>query len=212
MLYLTGCIPSKQHLRDSLTDAGFGAMLTPFSQRTTPDDKWIWAADNGCFAERWDETKWFTWLRSKSSPGSALFATVPDVVGSHAGTLERWWQWHDAVADLGYKPAFVLQDGVVLEEIPWAQMGALFIGGTTEFKLSDTAREVTQMAKERDKWVHMGRVNSQKRIRLAYEWGCDSVDGTFLAFAPDYNTPRLIKLMANGTMETKKDPLTESNP
>jgi hypothetical protein len=205
VLYLTGCIPSKQHLRDSLTDAGFGAMLTPFSQRATPDDKWAWAADNGCFAERWDETKWFTWLRSKASPESALFATVPDVVGSHAGTLERWWQWHDAVADLGYKPAFVLQDGVVLEEIPWAQMGALFIGGTTDFKLSETSREVTQMAKERGKWVHMGRVNSQKRIRLAYEWGCDSVDGTFLAFAPDYNTPRLIKLMANGTTEVKGD-------
>ena len=120
---------------------------------------------------------------------------MPDVVASHAGTLERWGRYHSTVTDAGYKPAFVLQDGVVLDEIPWDEMEALFIGGSTEFKLSSTAREATHIAKSERKWVHMGRVNSKKRITIAREWGCDSVDGTYLAFAPDHNTHRLIKMM-----------------
>ena len=198
MLYLTGCIPSKDELRSLLRENGIGAMLTPFSQRSCPGG-WPWAADNGCFASRWTEAVWFSWLRSKEDPGSALFATVPDVVGDHSGTLERWWQWHAAVADLGYSPAFVLQDGLVPSEVPWDQMGALFVGGTTDFKLSEDSRLMVAEAKRRGKWVHMGRVNSRKRIRIAHEWGCDSVDGTFLAFAPDHNTHRLIRIMAEGT-------------
>ena len=37
----------------------------------------------------------------------------------------------------------------------------------------------------------MGRVNSLRRLRLAAADGYDSVDGTFLAFGPDVNLPRL---------------------
>ena len=33
-------------------------------------------------------------------------------------------------------------------------------------------------AKRRRKWVHMGRVNSERRIRYAASIGCDSIDGT----------------------------------
>lgn len=32
-------------------------------------------------------------------------------------------------------------------------------------------------AKERGLWVHMGRVNSYRRLRHARRIGCDSVDG-----------------------------------
>lgn len=195
MLYLTGCIPKKPELQRLLLNNSIGAMLTPFSQRNAPSTEWAWAADNGCFAERWDERVWLNWLRVKQHPESALFATVPDVVADHAATLERWGRYHATVTDAGYKPAFVLQDGVILNEIPWAEMGALFIGGSTEFKLSGTAREATQIAKSERKWVHMGRVNSKKRVKIAREWGCDSVDGTYLAFGPDHNTPRLIRMM-----------------
>jgi hypothetical protein len=42
----------------------------------------------------------------------------------------------------------------------------------------------------------MGRVNSQERLRYARHIGCDSVDGTYLAFGPDRNLPRLLGWMA----------------
>jgi hypothetical protein len=37
----------------------------------------------------------------------------------------------------------------------------------------------------------MGRVNSGRRWQYAEALGCDTVDGTFLAFGPDENLPRL---------------------
>jgi hypothetical protein len=44
-------------------------------------------------------------------------------------------------------------------------------------------------ARGRGKWVHMGRVNSLRRLRYAAAIGCDSADGTYLAFGPDTNLP-----------------------
>lgn len=38
----------------------------------------------------------------------------------------------------------------------------------------------------------MGRVNSLRRLRLAQAMGCDSADGTYLAYGPDRNLPRLL--------------------
>lgn len=40
------------------------------------------------------------------------------------------------------------------------------------------------------KWVHVGRVNSWTRLRLVTSWDVDSVDGAYLAFAPDANGSR----------------------
>lgn len=195
MLYLTGCIPKNPELQQQLLDNNIGALLTPISQRSTPSSDWIWAADNACFASKWDEKKWFSWLESKPNPASALFATVPDVVADHAGTRERWDRYAPMVSRLGYKPAFVLQNGATIDDVPFDTMGALFIGGTTDFKLSKEAREFVSICKEKNIWVHMGRVNSLRRMEIAKSWGCDSVDGTYLAFGPDVNTPKLIKMV-----------------
>jgi hypothetical protein len=41
----------------------------------------------------------------------------------------------------------------------------------------------------------MGRVNSLKRMLIAKEWGVDSTDGTYLAFGPDVNTPKLVSMV-----------------
>lgn len=198
MLYLSGCIPSKPELQQALVNAGVGALLTPFSQRNCPDG-WTWAADNGCFGTQWNEHRWLSWLKSFTNPGDALFATVPDTVGNHQETLVKWSQWNHTVKNLGYRTAFVLQDGAQENEVPWSELDALFIGGTTEYKLSDDSRRMVRTAKTLGKWVHMGRVNSRKRIELAHHWGCDSVDGTFLAFGPDINTPKLIEMMNMAT-------------
>jgi hypothetical protein len=38
----------------------------------------------------------------------------------------------------------------------------------------------------------MGRVNSFKRLKIADDFGCATVDGTFLKFAPTQNLRRLL--------------------
>lgn len=199
MIYLSGCLPSNPEIRQQLNEYGVGILLTPYSQRVLHGGNWIWAADNGCFASRWNQKIWLDFLETRPNPETALFAVVPDTVGDPTSTTQKWGQHHQTVRNLGYKPAYVLQDGATSDHLPWDEMDALFIGGSTQYKLSNNARNYVDQAKQRGKWVHMGRVNSQRRIELAYQWGCDSVDGTFLAFGPDINTPKLIKMMQYGT-------------
>jgi hypothetical protein len=69
---------------------------------------------------------------------------------------------------------------------------ALFLGGDTAWKLSHHAADVTGEAHRRSVPVHMGRVNSLKRLRYADRIGCASADGTYLAFGPDRNLPTLL--------------------
>ena len=199
MLYLTGCIPSKPEIQQQLIQHGIGALLTPYSQRNLPSTDWTWAADNGCFGKTWSQNTWLKWLEAKQEYPKPLFATVPDVVGSHKETMTRWKQHSTEVKNLNYQTAFVLQDGATTSNIPIDEFDALFIGGTTEFKLSQQARTIVEYCQSHDKWIHMGRVNSKRRIKLAFEWRCNSVDGTYLAFSPDANTPRLIKMVNSGT-------------
>lgn len=199
MIYLSGCLPSNPETRKQLNDHGIGILLTPHSQRNLTGEGWIWAADNGCFASRWNHKIWLEFLETRPNPQTALFAVVPDTVGDPKDTTHKWHQHHQTVRNLGYKPAYVLQDGATPHDLPWDDMDALFIGGSTKYKLSEDAKNYVDQGKQRNKWVHMGRVNSRKRIQLAYNWGCDSVDGTYLAFGPDINTPKLIKMLEHGT-------------
>ena len=202
MLYLSGCIPKKPEMQQQLLATGIGALLTPYSQRTLPSPEWAWAADNGCFGKSWTQDTWRQWLENRQADPAPLFATVPDVVANHEATMERWRTFSPIVSRLGYRTAFVLQDGATTSNIPLSDFDALFIGGTTHFKLSKEARVIVDYCKANDKWVHMGRVNSRRRIQIAYDWHCDSVDGTYLAFSPDANTPRLVRMMTSGTQPT----------
>jgi hypothetical protein len=82
----------------------------------------------------------------------------------------------------GYRPALVAQDGLEALPVPWEAFDVLFIGGSTAWKLSEACFSLIAEAKRRGKWVHMGRVNSLRRLRIAKSVGCDSVDGTYLRF------------------------------
>ena len=77
------------------------------------------------------------------------------------------------------------------QHVPWDDIDAFFIGGTTEWKLGNAAALLAHAARLKGKLVHMGRVNSLKRLRLAEAMGCHSADGTFGAFAPDQDIPRI---------------------
>lgn len=142
-----------------------------------------WALDNGCFIS-YDPPAILRMLsRLRGLPG-CKFAVVPDAVGNHGATMLLFRAWIGTYQSLGYRPAFVLQNGVTTSTVPWGSIAAVFIGGSTSFKFSDTVREIVMEAKQRGKWVHMGRVNSARRIRYAQSIGCDSFDGTGCSIAP----------------------------
>jgi hypothetical protein len=140
-----------------------------------------WAADNDCF-QAFDIGAWCAMLDRLRGIDGCLFVTVPDVVGDSKQTARLFERWWSAPRRRGLPIALVAQDG--LERMPrwlervWPRIDALFIGGTTPWKLGSHARRLIATAKSRGLWVHMGRVNSARRIAYAREIGCDSVDGT----------------------------------
>lgn len=179
---------------DMMLEKRLGYIDTPYQQNVRPDADLIWIADNGCYSNRFRTDHWWKFLeRHAHLAGSCMFATAPDVVGDALATLERAKPWLYRIRQLGYPVAYVAQDGQEDVPIPWEEIDALFIGGSTEFKLGGYAQQLCREAKDRGKWVHMGRVNSRKRWKLAESWGCDSADGTFLTYAPDHNLQRMLR-------------------
>lgn len=180
---------SSPAIRDAMRDGLLGLVRTPGGGSFVPGA--AFCIDNGRFGKGWPGADaWFAWVQTHPIEG-CLFVTAPDVVGDAAATLAESLPWLPRIREAGYRAALVAQDGLEELEVPWDDMDALFIGGTTDWKMSAHARTLIAEAKRRGKWVHMGRVNSEKRFRYAHFLGCDSADGTFLAFGPDVNLPRL---------------------
>lgn len=160
------------------------AMVTPRMGQRPPANQ-SWAADNGRFSSPQDYTDagYLAWL-ARMPAASCLFATAPDVVGNAAATLAMSAPMLARIRAAGYPVALVAQDGLEALPVPWDEFDVLFIGGTTEWKLSEAAAGLAREAKRRGKWVHMGRVNSLRRMRYAEAIGCDSADGTVLKHDP----------------------------
>lgn len=110
-------------------------------------------------------------------------------------TLRDSDPWLDGIRTLGVPAAFVAQDGCSEGLIPWGAFDVLFLGGSTEFKIGEEGRAVAAEAFRRGIPVHMGRVNSLRRLKIAKEFGCRSVDGTHLAFGPSKKLPELLSWM-----------------
>lgn len=155
-----------------------------------------WALDNYCFV-RYDPVGIVRMLRRFRGVPGCKFAVVPDVVCDHDATLLLFRSWLGTYQRLGYPIAFVLQNGVSIEVVPWGSIDTVFIGGNTEFKFSQVVRDIVAEAKRRDKWVHMGRVNSIVRIQYAKSIGCDSFDGTGFSIAPRKRITQLLSSYTN---------------
>lgn len=154
-----------------------------------------WAADNGCFTkgDRFDDGAWLAWLEAQTIRlDSCLFAVLPDVVGDATATWKRSSRYADRVRSLGYPVALAAQDGLENIAVPWDEIDCLFIGGSTEWKLSEHAIRLGAEARDRGLWTHVGRVNTWRRLQWANSAGFDSADGTLLAFGPDVNGPKLL--------------------
>jgi len=146
-----------------------------------------WAADNGAF-KGFDSNKFLSFLSKISHAPRCIFVACPDEVACADETIRMYGHWQSVVAASGQPVAFVLQDGQ--ENLPLPDADAYFIGGSTQFKLSQAALTLADEAKRRGKWLHMGRVNSRRRLAIAQEMGCDSVDGTACSMFGDVHIPK----------------------
>ena len=144
----------------------------------------VWAADNDAF-NGFNEEKYLRMLDGLQGVPACLFVTAPDVVADAEATYAMWEQWRYELEDRGFPVGYVGQDGATVADVPWPEISALFVGGSTEWKLGDDAAKLVYEARERGKWVHMGRVNTWRRIEYAKSIGVDSIDGTQLSWFTD---------------------------
>ena len=186
MLYFAN--PVSGEVRQAMRDGIIGYIDTPMQgNRREPGVKWC--ADNGCFSNKWDASRWWRWIDKQER--TMTFAVCPDVVGDWDATRSRFDEWAPRMAAADLPVAIVAQNGATAESIPWADIECVFIGGSTEWKVSGNTEDIVNKANEQGVWAHVGRVNSLKRLRWARDIGADSADGTMLVFHP---TKRLAEL------------------
>ena len=151
------------------------------------------ACDNGCFVGL-DAPAYLRMLAKVMASGVRhLWVTAPDVVGDAAETLRRFDAWEPVLRELGLPVALVGQDGLTSDRVPWGRIDCLFVGGSTEWKLSREAAGLCREAKARGKSVHAGRVNSRRRIAHFARLGADTIDGGSATQWGEANIPKLVR-------------------
>jgi hypothetical protein len=149
------------------------------------------AADNAAFSA-WDETA-FVRMLAKLRGKPVIWVTAPDVVADAAATLALFEKWEPIIRSYGLPVALVAQDGLEDLQVPWGRFDALFLGGSTAWKLGPDAERLAREAKRRGKLLHGGRVNSRRRLRHMATIGCDSCDGSGFSRFPDRDIPSALR-------------------
>lgn len=192
MLYLANPCGNEE-ITTAMAEGVLGFIDTPKQGNRRPTGV-LWCADNGCFSERWEPAEWWRFLEANAGDAATcLFATAPDVVGDAAATEQRAKPWLARIRDLGYPVAYVAQNGMEFSTWDlWDEIDCLFIGGTTEWKLGPEACNLAAVASSLGKWIHVGRVNSERRFRYAQAIRADSCDGTYLTYGPAKNLTNVL--------------------
>jgi len=157
-------------------------LLTPLTRFSRQYPQKHFAIDNGAYS-RFDRAAFLRLLtRETDAKRLCRFVVVPDVVASARRTLEVFHHWRSLPILHGWPLALAIQDGQESLPIPWDSIDAIFVGGSTAWKMSRYAVQIIQAARALGKWVHIGRVNSPGRFEyFAQQVGIDSIDGTGLS-------------------------------
>ena len=156
-----------------------GWLIGPRARLKTRLRPWVeYALDNDAFTawtgnSDWNEHEWFRLLEWVSkSHTTPLWALVPDVVADRDGTLEKWDKYAPTIIDLGWSPAFAVQDGMTPDDVP-KNAAIVFIGGSTEWKWRTLPIWAENFAR-----IHVGRVNEPRRLWTCEDYNVESVDGS----------------------------------
>lgn len=156
-----------------------GQLLTPLTRYTLRDPDRPWAIDNGGYTKLEVPALLSLLQREAHHKDRCLFVAVPDIVGSARRTLEVFERWKERLRP--WRLALVCQDGQEDLPLPWDDIDAVFIGGSTSWKCGPHAMNIVSAAKALDKWVHVGRINGPARFEHFAKLGADSCDGSGIA-------------------------------
>jgi hypothetical protein len=148
-----------------------------------------WALDNGAWSayqqgKPFDEDA-FSRALDKVGEG-AQWVVLPDIVAGGKASLDLSLKWLDRLRGFPERLLIAVQDGIEPEDVRHllGPMVGIFLGGTTPYKVA-TMESWGQLARLRNCYFHVGRVNSLRRIRACGEAGAHSFDGTSIISFPD---------------------------
>lgn len=165
------------------------------------------AADNNCL-QGFNVDKYLAMCDALQGAHRLRFVAAPDavsrtssgIVGDWNGTLWLFRHYAPALRRRGLPTAIVLQDGATVDTVPWDEIDALFVGGSDAWKLSGLAALLMRVGKAREKWIHVGRVNSFERATKVDTYHVDSIDGGQFSMFPDTHIPRYLEWLATRQM------------
>lgn len=165
----------------ALQAAGWRFMISPDTiRKNIYDPSTPHAIDNGAWGahvrgQPWDEDAFLKLVDALGQTSD--FVALPDVVEQRDATLEIADRWIERLR--GLVLYVVLQDGMSEPDIaPFLpRVDGLFLGGSTEWKL-ETMGAWGAFAHRHGKRLHVGRVNSRKRILACRDAGAHSFDGS----------------------------------
>ena len=149
-----------------------------------------WSLDNGAWSafqqgKSFDEDA-FSRAIDKVGEGSQ-WVVLPDIVAGGIASLDLSLKWLQQLqTGCPFRLLIAVQDGIEPDDVReyLGPMVGLFIGGSTEYKLL-TMAAWGQLARRRNCYMHVGRVNTLRRISACAQAGADSFDGTSVISFPD---------------------------
>jgi hypothetical protein len=164
---------------EALRKAGWGIMVSAkgvlrtegFAHYSLDNGAW-WAFAN---KQPFDEA---AFLKAYVLASSADFVVLPDIVAGGLRSLDFSLAWRDRL-DRVCPQLLAVQDGMEAGDVSQfvgPELG-IFVGGTTDWK-EQTMAAWGRLARECGAYLHVGRVNSIRRIALCRAAGADSIDGS----------------------------------
>jgi len=185
MQYFMGAkgFPSYVGMNAHIQDLGM--LYTPESWRTPFCP---YACDNGVFAawtkgKVWDEAMHCAYLgmldKVSTQDRQPEWVLLPDAVADWSRTVELASLYLPLLRGRGLNVAIALQDGCDFAQVLDFSPDWVFVAGSTAWKESNI-HAATEFFHPLGIRVHVGRVNTRRRLRLCQSAGVDSADGTTL--------------------------------
>lgn len=164
---------------EALRTAGWRLLVTPASLST---EGFPYALDNGAWSAFQTGAPFDrrAFCKAVDTLGDgADWIVLPDIVAGGLESLQLSLEWLDRFAGWSGLLLLAVQDGMSPEHVmPFlSKRVGLFVGGSTEWKLASLPGW-GRLAHQLGLYIHVGRVNTARRIRYCSGFGVSSFDGT----------------------------------
>jgi hypothetical protein len=165
---------------EALSDADWRLLVSAKGEHRTEGMRY--AIDNGAWTayqrgEPFDESAFLAVVEKLGE--RADWIVLPDIVQGGLASLDFSLRWKERLRGIPSQLLIAVQNGMQLEDVAplLSPVVGIFIGGSTEWKEA-TAEAWGLLARRRNCHLHVGRVNSARRIRICAAAGADSFDGS----------------------------------